>query len=78
MLDVIALGPLMSPSLGVWDLIVDSQEAGIVLVAALFTMATTGVALAIFGARQREETPTTVPVVVRSTHPRRRARRRRR
>jgi hypothetical protein len=77
MLDVIALGPLMSPALGVWDLIVDSPEAGIALVAALFTMAMAGIALAIFGARHRQDAPAQVPVVVQGARPRRRGRRRR-
>ena len=76
MLDVIALGPVMSPSLGVWESLVDGSWSGIALVALLFTMAMAGVALAISGARPHEQAPRTAPVVVRTARPRRRSRRR--
>jgi hypothetical protein len=78
MLDVIGSGPLMSPSLGVWDLVLDLPETSIVLVAVLFTMAMTGIALAVFGGGQSEPRPERVSVIVRTEAPRRRARRRRR
>ena len=77
MLDVIGAGVLMGPSLGVWDLVLDSPEAGIALVAVLFTMAMTGIGLAVFGGRRRTEPVETVAVVVQAPRPSRRMRRRR-
>jgi hypothetical protein len=77
MLNAIGFGPLMSPGLGVWDLVAESPEAGITLVAVLFAMAMTGIALAVFGGRQREQRAETVAVVVQAPRPRRRTRRRR-
>lgn len=77
MLDTIGAGPLMGPWLGVWDRVLDSPESGIALAAVLFTMATTGIALAVFGGSRRDEPVQTVSVVVQAPRPRRRARRRR-
>ncbi len=77
MLDTIGPGPLMGPWLGVWDLVLDSPEAGIALAAVLFTMTATGITLATFGGNRRQETVQTVPVVVQAPRRPRRARRRR-
>ena len=77
MLDVMGAGALVGPWLGMWDLVLDSPEAGIALVAALFTMATTGPGLAVFGGRRSEEPVETVAVVVQAPRLPRRVRRRR-
>ena len=77
MLDAIGTGPLTSPWLGVWDLLADSPEARIALVALLFTMAMTGIALAVFGGGQRSPRVESVPLSVRTPGRRRRDRRRR-
>lgn len=77
MLDVLGAGPFVGPWLGIWELVVDSPEVSTALAAALFTMATTGIGLAVFGGRRREEPVETVAVVVQAPHPSRRMRRRR-
>jgi hypothetical protein len=77
MLDVVGAGPLMSPWFGVWDLVMDSPEASIALIAVLFTMATAGIALAAFGLAQPETQHEGTPIVVRRESPTRRACRRR-
>jgi hypothetical protein len=77
MLDVFAAGPLMGPWLGVWYLVLDSPSASIALAAVLFTMATAGLGLAVFGGRRHEEPVETVGVVVQAPRPSRRMRRRR-
>lgn len=77
MLETIGAGPLMGPWLGVWDHVLDSPEAGTALVGVLFTMALTGIGLAVFGGGRRQEPVQTVPIVVQAPRPRRRGRRRR-
>ena len=77
MLDHGGAGSVTGPWVGVWDRVLDSPDVGIALAAVLFTMATTGIALAVFGGRQRQEPVQTVPVVVQAPRPRRRSRRRR-
>ena len=76
MFDVIGAGPLIGPWLGVWDLILDSPEAGIALAAALFAMATTGLGLVVLGGRRHQEPVETVAVVPARRPPRRMRRRR--
>ena len=77
MVEMIGAGPLAGPWLGIWDLVLDSPEASIALAAALFTMAMTGIGLAVFGGRRREEPVETVAVVVQVPRLSRRMRRRR-
>jgi hypothetical protein len=77
MLDVVAAGSLVGPWFGVWDLVLDSPEASITLAAVLFTMAMTGIGLAVFGESRREEPVQTVAVVVQAPRRPRRVRRRR-
>ena len=77
MLDVIGAGTLMGPWLAGWELVVDSPEASIAAAAVLFTMAMSGIGLAVFGGRRRQEPVQTVAVVVQAPRPTRRMRRRR-
>jgi hypothetical protein len=77
MFEAMGAGPLMGAWLGMWDLVQDSPEAGIALAAVLFTMATTGIGLAVFGGSRRQEPVQTVAVVVQAPRLPRRLRRRR-
>ena len=77
MLDGIGAGALIGPWLTGWELVVDSPEASIAAVAVLFTMAMTGIGLAVFGGSRRQEPVRTAAVVVQAPRPPRRVRRRR-
>ena len=77
MLDGIGAGATMGSWLTAWDRVADSPETGIAAVAVLFAMAMTGIGLAVFGGRRREEPVQTVAVVVQAPRPTRRMRRRR-
>lgn len=74
MLDTLGSGPLLSPSLGIWELAWQAPDAGIVVVTVLFTLVTAGIGLAIFG-DHRDRPDKRVAVVVQARRPSRRRRR---
>ena len=76
MFETIGAAALVGPGLGLWDLVLDSPVASTALAAVLFTMATTGIGLAVFGGR-RQAPVETVAVVVQAPRIPRRVRRRR-
>ena len=77
MLEMIGAGSFIGPWLGLSELVLDSPTASTVLAATLFTMATTGIGLAVFGGRQRQAPTETAAVVVRAPRMSRPVRRRR-
>jgi hypothetical protein len=78
MLSAIGLGPLMSPWVGVWDLVWESPETAIVLLGAMSGIAMAGLALSMLGRSKSEPRAQAVPVAVRANEARRPSRRRRR
>jgi hypothetical protein len=75
MLDTIGSGPLLSPTLGIFDLASQAPETGIAVVTVIFGLVMAGLALIIFG--EHSERPNErVAVVVQPRHPARRMRRR--
>src|SRR5262245_45268299 len=77
MLEMIGAGQFMGAWLDLWELALDSPTAGTALAALLFSMATAGIGLAVFGGRERQAPAQTVAVVVQAPRVPRRVRRRR-
>ena len=73
-------GPLLSPWVGVWDLVWQSPETWLVVTSAVIALTLGGAALTVFGRGRQAQAGTPAVVVVRSepqSRPARRGRRRR-